>query len=110
MVKYHISDRLDLIAGLRTEHTAQNYVSQLPAIFPGKTANITYTDYLPSVNIKYALTDNQALRASYYESILRPAFADLIPFPDQTADDNCLTVLSDNCRGCFSLIRTKTKF
>jgi len=87
MVKYYISDRLDLIAGVRTEHTAQNYVSQLPAIFPGKTANITYTDYLPSINIKYKLTDNQAFRASYYESILRPAFADLIPFPDQTADE-----------------------
>jgi hypothetical protein len=30
---------------------------------------------------------NQALRASYYKSILRPAFADLIPYPDQTADE-----------------------
>ena len=87
MVKYYITDRLDVIAGLRGEHTYQYYYSQLPVTFPGKTATITYTDYLPSINVKYSLTDNQALRASYYESILRPAFADLIPFPDQTADD-----------------------
>jgi TonB-dependent receptor len=87
MVKYYISDRLDVIAGLRGEHTYQYYISQLPVTFPGKTATITYTDYLPSVNIKYTLTDEQALRASYYKSILRPAFADLIPYPDQTVDE-----------------------
>jgi TonB-dependent receptor len=88
MVKYYITDRFDIIGGLRSEHTYQTYVSQLPVTFPGKTATITYTDYLPSINAKYSLTDNQALRASYYESILRPAFADLIPFPDQTANEN----------------------
>jgi TonB-dependent receptor len=87
MVKYYISDRLDVIAGLRGENTYQNYYSQLPVTFPGKTATITYTDFLPSINIKYALTDDQALRASYYVSILRPAFADLIPYPDQTVDE-----------------------
>jgi TonB-dependent receptor len=88
MVKYYISDRLDFIAGLRGEHTYQYYISQLPVTFPGKTATITYTDYLPSINIKYAFTEEQALRASYYVSILRPAFADLIPYPDQTVDEN----------------------
>ncbi len=88
MVKYYISDRLDLIAGLRAEHTYQYYISQLPVTFPGKTATITYTDYLPSINIKYALAEEQAIRASYYISILRPAFADLIPYPDQTVDEN----------------------
>jgi len=88
MVKYYISDRLDVIAGVRTEHTYQYYISQLPATFPGKSATITYTDYLPSINIKYKLTDEQALRAAYYVSILRPAFADLIPYPDNTVDEN----------------------
>jgi len=87
MVKYEITDRLNLIAGLRGEHTYQNYYSQLPSYLPGKTATITYVDYLPSVNIKYALTNEQALRASYYESILRPAFADLIPYPDPIANE-----------------------
>ena len=87
MVKYFITDRLDVIAGLRGEHTYQTYYSNLPVTFPGKTATITYTDYLPSVNVKYSLTDEQALRASYYKSILRPAYADLIPYPDVTADE-----------------------
>lgn len=96
MVKYDITDHLDVIAGVRGERTYQYYNSQLPAKFAGKSATITYTDYLPSVNIKYALTENQALRASYYVSILRPAFADLIPYPDQTADEVYQRIGSDS--------------
>ncbi len=88
MAKFFITKKLDVIAGVRGEDTYQYYNSQLPAKFPGKSATITYTDFLPSVNIKYALTNEQAFRLSYYESILRPAFADLIPYPDQTADEN----------------------
>ncbi len=86
MVKYLISNRLDVIFGLRAENTYQNYISSLPATFAGKTGTITYTDYLPSINAKYDLADNQAVRASYYQSILRPAFADLIPYPDATSE------------------------
>ncbi len=87
MAKYYISNKLDVLFGLRKEHTYQDYDSSLPATFPGKSATITYDDYLPSVNLKYALTDNQAFRLSYFKSILRPAFADLIPYPDATPDD-----------------------
>jgi TonB-dependent receptor len=87
MVKYFASDRLDFLFGVRIENTYQNYYSNLPVNLPGKTATITYIDYLPSINIRYALTDNQAIRGSYFESILRPAFADFIPYPDQTPDD-----------------------
>ena len=93
MVKYFISDRFDIvIAGLRAENTNQSYYSNLPATFPGKSATISYTDYLPSINAKYALTDNQAVRASYFQSILRPAFAAFIPYPDQTVDDPYETI------------------
>ncbi|WP_426668694.1 TonB-dependent receptor domain-containing protein [Mucilaginibacter sp. McL0603] len=89
MVKYDISEHLNAIIGIRAEHTYQYYISQLPAIFPGKTSTNTYTDYLPSVNLKYLLTDNQDqdLRASYYKSILRPAAFDLVPGNDDTYDE-----------------------
>ncbi|HTK19308.1 MAG TPA: TonB-dependent receptor [Mucilaginibacter sp.] len=87
MAQYFISDKFNVIFGLRAEHTDQSYYSNLPVNLPGKTASISYDDYLPSINLKYSLTDNQAIRASYYQSILRPAFADFIPYPDQTPDD-----------------------
>jgi TonB-dependent receptor len=92
MVKYFINDRFDILFGVRVENTYQSYYSNLPVNLPGKTATITYIDYLPSINAKYALTDNQALRASYFQSILRPAFSDFIPYPDQTVDDPYATI------------------
>jgi TonB-dependent receptor len=92
MVKYFITDRFDVLAGVRGESTFQSYYSNLPVNLPGKTATITYVDYLPSINAKYALTDDQAIRGAYFESILRPAFADFIPYPDQTVDDPYATL------------------
>ncbi|MBS1530308.1 MAG: TonB-dependent receptor [Bacteroidetes bacterium] len=86
MVDYSATDKLNLIFGLRGEHTYQYYFSSLPATFAGKSATIDYTDYLPSINAKYSLTGNQAIRLSYYQSILRPAYADLIPYPDATQE------------------------
>lgn len=87
MIKYDITDKLNVILGVREENTSQSYNSSLPVTFPGKSADITYTDLLPSINAKYALTDEQAIRASYYKSILRPSFYDLVPGVDDSQDD-----------------------
>ena len=92
MLDYSASDKLNVIFGLRAEHTYEYYFSDLPATFAGKTATITYVDYLPSINAKYTITDNQALRASYFKSILRPAFNDFVPYPDGTIDENYLSL------------------
>jgi len=88
MFKFYITDHFYVIAGLRAEHTYQTYLTNLPVYFPAKTGTITYTDYLPSVNLKYDLTNNQALRVSYYESILRPSFDQLVPGVQSTVDEN----------------------
>jgi TonB-dependent receptor len=92
MMKYFITNRFDVVFGLRVENTAESYDSNLPTTFAGKSATISYTSDLPSINAKYALTDNQAIRASYFVSILRPAFADFIPYPDETVDDPYETI------------------
>ena len=96
MLDYEASDKLNIVFGIRAEHTYEYYFSDLPATFPGKTATITYLDYLPSVNAKYTLTDNQALRASYFKSILRPAFNDFVPYPDATTDEDYLSLGNPN--------------
>ncbi|MDB5008956.1 MAG: TonB-dependent receptor [Mucilaginibacter sp.] len=92
MVQYFVNSHLNILLGLRTEHTYQSYDSNLNPTFPGKSGNITYDDYLPSINLKYSLTDNQAIRAAYFQSILRPAFADFIPYPNQTVDQPYATI------------------
>jgi len=87
MVKYDFTSKLNVIFGVRQEYTTQNYNSNLPVTFPGKSGDITYNDLLPSINAKYALTDEQAIRAAYYKSVLRPSFYDLVPATDDSQDD-----------------------
>jgi TonB-dependent receptor len=87
MAKYDITNKLNVVFGVRQESTNQSYNSSLPVTFPGKSGSITYNDLLPSINLKYALTDEQAIRASYYKSILRPSFYDLVPATDDSQDD-----------------------
>lgn len=87
MVKYDITNKLNVIFGVRQEYTSQSYYSNLPVTFPGKSGDISYNDLLPSVNVKYSLTNEQAIRASYYKSVLRPSFYDLVPATDDSQDD-----------------------
>jgi len=91
-LKYNASARLEVLAGMRIETTHQNYVSSLNAALSGKSADIRFIDFLPSLQGKYSFSQRNALRFSYFRSIFRPAFADLIPFPDKSgSNDSYLT-------------------
>ncbi|MGG2329393.1 TonB-dependent receptor domain-containing protein, partial [Salmonella enterica] len=39
-----------------------------------------YVDLLPSVHFKYLLKDNQNIRLSYFKSISRPGFGEVVPY------------------------------
>jgi outer membrane receptor protein involved in Fe transport len=71
--------KLQTLGGVRYEHTDQNWTSALPSNQAGKTGLIHYYDFLPSLNFKYLLSDQQNLRLSYYSAISRPGFYELIP-------------------------------
>ena len=87
-VKYSISTYLEILGGVRMENTHQNYESSLPVTVDGKSADISYTDFLPSVQAKYSFDKKKALRFSYFRSIFRPAFADLIAFPERGSSND----------------------
>jgi len=88
-VKYNISKSWEVLAGVRMESTHQNYISSLPVTVEGKSADIKYTDFLPGLQSKYSFDERKALRFSYFKSIFRPAFADLIAFPERgTSNDS----------------------
>ncbi|MBS1688204.1 MAG: outer membrane beta-barrel protein, partial [Bacteroidetes bacterium] len=78
---------LKVLGGVRIENTQQNYVSSLPVTIAGKEANYNYTDLLPSVQGKYDFNSKSGLRFSYFKSLYRPAYADLIPFADQSSNE-----------------------
>lgn len=87
-VKYYIAKKFDLLTGLRMESTHQKYVSSLPVTVDGKSADIKYIDFLPSIQAKYSFNTRKALRFAYFRSIFRPAFADLIAFPERGSSND----------------------
>jgi outer membrane receptor protein involved in Fe transport len=79
--------RSDWLAGVRMEHTSQQFVSDVdPTTTYGKEGSIRYVDYLPSIQWKYRLTDKQSLRASWFESLSRPALYDVTFYSIQYED------------------------
>jgi len=79
MVKANFS-KLQMIGGLRIENTLQGYSMLFPAGEKRPSEEYTYVDFLPSLHLKYALTSNHNLRASYYRATNKPGFQEIVPF------------------------------
>ena len=80
----------NILAGARVENTHQTYdQTALNAGTTGKTGDQSYTDLLPSLQIKYRLNPVSALHLAYFSSISRPGFFEIIPydFPGEYFDE-----------------------
>jgi TonB-dependent receptor len=73
------SDKLEVIAGARVEHTDQGYNLLFPQGESRPTGSQVYTDVLPSATVKYHLTQKAQLHASYYKAVNRPGFYEIVP-------------------------------
>ena len=78
--------KLQITGGARIENTQQKYTTVLPAGIDAKEGTIKYTDILPGLHFKYALTEKQNLRLSYFKSISRPSFFEIVP--QEELDEN----------------------
>jgi TonB-dependent receptor len=78
MFKYN-STKLEVIGGLRVEHTNQGYNLLFPAGEAFPKGNQIYTDVLPSLTAKYFLSQKAQLHASYYKALNRPGFYEIVP-------------------------------
>ena len=70
---------LELIAGVRVEHTDQGYVLDYPRQSDSEGHQV-YTDVLPSFHAKYQVHRDANLRFSYGRSINRPGFFEIVPY------------------------------
>ena len=66
-----------VLGGLRAEHTDQGFSTLDNRIEPG---NQEYWMFLPSLHIKHIPTDKINLRTSYFKSLSRPSFLEIIPY------------------------------
>ena len=72
--------KYEIILGLRNEITNNSYSTAMPDDFEGRIGSNHYSDLLPSVHVKYKLTPKQNLHLSYYRSICRPGFFEVVPY------------------------------
>lgn len=86
MIRFKIK-RLETVAGVRMEHTAQDYFTDVAETVEAKSGEKSYKDILPSVNFKYLLNDKTNIRLSYYSAIARPSYFQIVPYNDNAADD-----------------------
>lgn len=81
--------KLDMVFGLRMEHTSLNYSGfnwivddledeQGRLVATGEKKN-DYTNWLPSILMKYNVTDDMKFRASFTKTISRPKYSALVP-------------------------------
>jgi len=78
------TDKLSMVAGVRLENTSLNYTGNIVEnenTFRGQ-ANLknNYLDVLPSLNFRYAATNNLIWRAAVTSGLARPKYFDLVPY------------------------------
>ncbi|MFS2189093.1 TonB-dependent receptor domain-containing protein [Mucilaginibacter sp. Mucisp84] len=101
-VKFDLLPKLQVLGGVRIENTDLTYNTQSPETVTQRSGNIKYTDVLPSIHLKYQLTDNQNIRASYFAAISRPGFGEQVPYKvtgeyyDQVGNPYLKHITADN--------------
>ena len=70
----------ELNAGFRAEHTNQIYTMLQKFRNMGQVGEQSYWDYLPSASIKWTPNQKMNVRLSYYRSINRPGFYEIVPY------------------------------
>jgi len=71
--------RWELGGGARVENTITNWNILTISATQLSSGNQTYQDFLPSAFLKYKFSDKQFLHFSYFRSISRPNYYDLVP-------------------------------
>ncbi len=81
----YIQTRVDwvktmFIVGVRIENTFQGYSLKHPTVGVTSDSTQQYIDILPSIHFKYKVHKDGNLRLSYYRSINRPSFFEIVPY------------------------------
>lgn len=83
MGKTQLMKSLEVVGGVRMEDTQQGYVLMYPGQNQIPDTVQHYTDFLPSIGLKYRLRQGQNLRLNYFKALSRPGFFEIIPYRDE---------------------------
>ncbi len=91
MANQKLSDKLNILFGVRFENTKTtatgNNIENEEDFKDATTVENTYSNFMPSVHLKYNATDNMVFRFAWTNTIARPNYVDLTPFRDVVVDD-----------------------
>jgi hypothetical protein len=73
-------EKLYISTGVRTEYTNQGYFMYFPNAGENPKGKQTYFDILPSVQIKYMPNPTMNWKSSYFRSLNRPGFFEIVPY------------------------------
>jgi TonB-dependent receptor len=79
-------DQTSIVAGLRIEHTETDMIGNnfvegaAPSTNQVLNFSDSYTDILPSINVRHNFTPRTVGRAAYYKALVRPSFGQMAPF------------------------------
>lgn len=82
--RFHLGSKLELIPGLRLEHTNQQVFFKLlgtPLEAPFQVQEFQAANLLTNLNGRYAFTETRYLRFGLSQTLTRPNFSELIPAP-----------------------------
>ncbi len=82
---------LDAVGGVRVEKTQQGFTLNTFYATGINGLNKSYTDILPSVDLKFKLNPITNLRVTYYKAIARPNYYDLVPGTQLSATSDTRT-------------------
>lgn len=96
MTTYNINDKLTVLGGVRLETTDITTTGNIVnydangdfGSVTTTTESNTYTKFLPSVHVKYNLSDNSSLRFAWTNTIARPNYIDIVPFRNIVREDD----------------------
>jgi outer membrane receptor protein involved in Fe transport len=72
--------KLEISLGARGEQTVQGYFSRVPLEGFLSRSEQLYFDLLPSMGLKYNLSERSAMRGSYFRAINRPGFFEIVDY------------------------------
>ncbi|MDQ2720984.1 MAG: TonB-dependent receptor [Bacteroidota bacterium] len=78
MARYKIN-KWELGGGLRLENTSTDWDIRVHSSTAASSGNQRYQDFLPSAFIKYKLSSKENIHLSYFSSISRPNYYELVP-------------------------------
>lgn len=101
------TDKISLVAGLRAEntdlrYTGRTYDDEADLTTPTERQTNNYLNFLPSLLLKWDVSEEFKVRASYTETLSRPKYSALVPSINIKRSDSEITIGNSNLKPTLS--------